>query len=275
MTDNHFRYGDVLLVMRASRISVSAVLARVALLLAVSAGMVGAQTADVVRGRVTDDSSRAVVGATVSITRGPDRLIQQTITDSGGRYSSRFEPGTGDYLVNVSLLGFRTARRRVQREGGERELVADFTMARDLATLAEVKVTANRPVRASAGVSPTSVEAGANEQWANGVNGRLTPGMQGDLAALAGTMPGVTMTGSGPSILGAASTSNLTTLNGMALPGGSLPRAARTGTRVTGATFDATRGGSPAQTSMCALARVTATTSSATRTSRWTRRSCR
>lgn len=230
--------------MPALRLAASRFLARVALLLACSTSAIGAQSsADVVRGRVIDDSSRAVVGATVIITRGPDRLIQQTVTDTGGRYSNRFDPGTGDYLVNVSFLGYRTARRRVQRVASERELVADFTMARDLATLAEVKVTANRPVRASANVSPTSVEAGANEQWSNGVNGRLTPGAAGDLNALAGTMPGVTMTGSGPSILGAASTSNLTTLNGMALPGGSLPRAARTETRVTGATFDATRGG--------------------------------
>ena len=208
------------------------------------AGRLDAQgAADVVRGRVTDDSARALVGATVIITRGPDRLMQTTTTDSAGRYSSRFEPGTGDYLVNVSYLGFRTARRRVQREGSERELVADFTMARDLATLATVNVTANRPVRANAAVSPTQVEAGANEQWSNGVAGRVTPGAAGDLNAIAGTMPGVTVTASGPSMLGAASTSNLTTLNGMALPGGSLPRAARTETRVTGATFDATRGG--------------------------------
>lgn len=202
-----------------------------------------AQNADVVRGQVLDDSSRALRGATVIVTRGPDRLVQQTLTDSTGRWSLRFDPGTGDYLVNVSSPGFRVARRRVQRVANERELVADFTMARDLATLATVNVTANRPVRATANVSPTGVEPGANEQWSNGVNGRVTPGQAGDLSAIAGTMPGVTMTGSGPSILGAASTSNLTTLNGMAIPGGSLPRAARTEVRVTGATYDATRGG--------------------------------
>lgn len=225
-----------------ARIGLSSLFA--VLLIALSVRESGAQSgADVVRGRVIDDSGRAVSGATVIITRGPDRLIQQTVTDSDGKYSSRFDPGTGDYLVNVSFVGFRTARRRVQREGSERELVADFTMARDLATLAQVNVTANRPVRASAPVSPTTLEAGANEQWSNGVNGRVTPGAAGDLSALAGTIPGVTVTGSGPSILGAPSSSNLTTLNGMALPGGTLPRAARTETRVTGATFDATRGG--------------------------------
>lgn len=67
----------------------------VAAILLLAAGTVRAQSADIVRGRVLDDSSRALVGASVVITRGPDRLVQSTITDSTGRYSSRFEQGTG------------------------------------------------------------------------------------------------------------------------------------------------------------------------------------
>jgi hypothetical protein len=225
------------------RISPLLLVAIVASGLGISSSAARAQAAETVRGRVVNDSGRVLAGATVTITRGPDRLVQATTTDSAGLYSSRFEPGTGDYLVHVASLGFKSARRRVQKVGNERELVADFTLARDLAMLAAVNVTADRPVRASANVSPTSTEAGASEQWSNGVNGRVTPGAAGDLSAMAGTIPGMTMTGTGPSILGAASSSNLTTLNGMALPGGSLPRAARTEMRVTGATFDPTRGG--------------------------------
>lgn len=202
-----------------------------------------AQTAETVRGRVIDDSSRALAGAIVTITRGPDRLVQTATTDAGGLYTSRFEQGTGDYLVHVASPGFRAARRRVQRLASERELVADFTLARDLSVLAAVKVTADKPVRASNAVSPFSVETGANEAWSNGVNGRVTPGVAGDLNALAATMPGVTLTPGGPTMMGAASSSNLTTLNGMALAGGQLPRAARMDTRVTGATYDPTRGG--------------------------------
>ena len=204
---------------------------------------IDAQQSDVVRGRVVNDSSLAVAGATVSITRGPDRLVQQVVTDANGQYSSRFDPGTGDYLVHVAATGFRAARRRVQREASERELVADFILVPDLSMLATVNVTATRPVRASAVVSPTQTEPGANEAWSNGVNGRVTPGAAGDLLAIAGTIPGVTVTASGPSILGSSASSNLTTLNGIALPGAILPRAARIETRVTGATFDATRGG--------------------------------
>ncbi|GLC25615.1 carboxypeptidase-like regulatory domain-containing protein [Roseisolibacter agri] len=198
---------------------------------------------EVVRGRVTDDSARAVFAAAITVTRGPDRLVQTTTTDSAGRYSVRFDPGTGDYLVHVAAPGFRPARRRVERQGAERELVADFALGRDLAMLAAVQIRGERPVRASNPIRPTTLETGAAEKWVDGVGGQLPPSVAGDLSALAGTIPGVTLTPSGPAILGSGAESNLTTLNGLALPGGSIPRAARTETRVTGATFDPTRGG--------------------------------
>jgi hypothetical protein len=213
-------------------------------LFAASPARLSAQSADVVRGRVVDDSARAVVGAAVNITRGPDRLVQSTVTDSAGRYSVRFDPGTGDYLVHVAYAGFRPARRRVERVGTERELVADFTLGRDLAMLAAVRVNANRPERAQAQVAnPYQREVGAAEQYDQGVEGRVSPNAAGNLSMIASTIPGITMTPSGPSMLGASAASNLTTLNGMALPAGALPRAARTDVRVSGATFDATRGG--------------------------------
>ena len=109
--------------------------------------------------------------------------------------------------------------------------------------LAAVKVTALRPERASNQVRPSDPEPGSGDRWKEGVEGQLSPSVVGDLNALAGTMPNVTMTPAGASILGSGSESNLTTLNGMGLASGSIPRAASTETRVTGATFDATRGG--------------------------------
>ena len=202
----------------------------------------GPVAADVIRGRVTDDSSRALV-ATVLVTRGPDRLTQQSSTDSTGRYSVRFEQGTGDYLVYVSATGFKASRRRVQRQAAEQEFVADFRMERDIAVLAAVKVTADKPERASNRISPTDLEPGSSEKWKDGINGAISPSIAGDLNAIAGTFSNITITGAGVSILGSGSESNLNTLNGMGLTSGSIPRAARTETRVTGATFDPTRGG--------------------------------
>ena len=178
------------------------------------------------------------------ITRGPDRLTQDASTDSAGNFKIRFEEGTGDYLVYVSAPGFSSARRRVQRQGDERELVANFTLPRAVvATLESVKITAQKPVRASNPITPTQLETGSSEKWRDGVSGQVPPTIAGDLNAIAGTMSNVTMTGSGPAILGSGSESNLNTLNGMGLAAGAIPRAARTETRVTGATFDPTRGG--------------------------------
>jgi hypothetical protein len=225
-------------------LSLPAVLVRAFGVLLLGAPIAHAQSApDVVRGRITDDSARAVVGAAVMITRGPDRLTQQAVTDSTGAYRSRFEEGTGDYLVYVAVVGFKPVRRRVQRQGDERELVADFTLARDLTVLAAVKVTATRPERASNDVRATDPEPGSGDRWRQGVDGQISPSVAGDLNALAGTMPNVTMTPAGASILGSGSESNLTTLNGMGFASANVPRAASTETRVTGATFDATRGG--------------------------------
>lgn len=199
--------------------------------------------ADVVRGRVTDDSARAIDSAVVIVTRGPDRLIERDTTDATGVYSLRFDPGTGDYLVYVSATGYAPARRRVQREGTEHELVANFTLKPDLTRLRTVVVRAEKPERATNRVSPFEPEVGASEQWNYGINGSVAPNEAGNLNAIAGTMSNVTMVGGTPSILGSGPESNLTTLNGIGMAVGSIPRAANTEVRVTGATFDATRGG--------------------------------
>ncbi|MEP6620190.1 MAG: carboxypeptidase-like regulatory domain-containing protein [bacterium] len=203
-----------------------------------------AQGPDVVRGKATDDSSRAMAGVVVMVTRGPDRLTLQTTTDSAGQFRVRFEQGTGDYLVYMSAPGFKASRRRVQRaEGARGDLVANFTLARDLTLLAAMRVTADLPVRATTVIGPTQQEVGAAEKWSEGVVGQVAPSMAGDLSALAGTMQNITVTAAGPSILGSGPGSNLTTLNGMGFSAAAIPRAARTETRITGATFDPTRGG--------------------------------
>lgn len=198
---------------------------------------------EVIKGSIVDDSSHAIAGATIMVTRGPDRLTQQTTSDANGDYRTRFEQGTGDYLVYVTATGFKAARRRVQREGGGPELVANFSLTVDVTTLEAVKVSATRPARATNPITPTQLEPGSSEKWNDGVNGAVAPTVAGDLNALAGTMSNVTLGPSGASILGSGAESNLNTLNGMGLNASSIPRAARTETRVTGATFDPTRGG--------------------------------
>jgi hypothetical protein len=227
--------------MRLRRLSLAFLLATVAR--PVASQQQDVRAPEVIRGRVTDDSAHIVIGATVIATRGPDRLVQQTTTDSSGRYVIRFAEGTGDYLIYVSAPMMKAVRRRISRQTTEHEFTADFALERDVATLAAMKVTAEKPVRATNNVVPQQQEAGSVEKWLDGVNGNIAPSQAGDLNAIATTMSNITITGFGPSVLGSGAESNLTTLNGMGLAAGNIPRAANTQTRVTGATFDPTRGG--------------------------------
>jgi len=213
------------------------------LLLPVLAPPLLAQRAETIRGRVTSDSGRVVANATVFITRGPDRLLQQALTTEDGRYTITFAEGTGDYLIAVQATGFRPARRRVTRVAEEREFVADFVLSPVVATtLDAVQVNASRPVRARRTID-IGQDPGAVERMNEGVVAGAPPNVAGDIATTVSTMPGMTLGPDGISMLGASSSSNLTTLNGMALGAGSLPKVARVTTRATGATFDATRGG--------------------------------
>jgi hypothetical protein len=199
--------------------------------------------AETVRGHIASDSARPIVAATVIVTRGPDRLTERTTTDSAGNFSVHFDPGTGDYLVYAAATGYKSARRRVQRQGSEREIIANFTLFVDLTILAATKVTAPKAVRANNPVGPMQPDPGASEKWADGINGQTPPTVAGDLTATASTMSNVTVTGGGVSILGSDPNATLVTMNGMASAAASIPRATRSDTRVTGATFDATRGG--------------------------------
>src|SRR5260221_1510356 len=215
-----------------------------ALLLLLAGTSVHAQNVpEVIRGKITADSGRVVSTATIMVTRGPDRLTQQTTTDSAGRYLVRFEQGTGDYLVYVTAAGFKGARRRVRRQTNEHEFVADFSLTRDVALLDTMKVTADKAVRARNDVRPIVLEPGSAEKWMDGVNGAIPPSSQGDPNPIPGTMSHVTITGLGPSILVAGLESNLTTVIGMALAGGDSPPAAHTPTPVTAAPFEPTRVG--------------------------------
>ncbi|MCU0634384.1 MAG: carboxypeptidase regulatory-like domain-containing protein [Gemmatimonadaceae bacterium] len=201
-------------------------------------------TADVLRGTVRSDSGRTIAGALVAVTRGSDRAVEQTATDSLGRWMVRFAEGTGDYLVFSSAAGFRSARRRVTRVADEREFRVDLVLPTAVvATLAAVRVQAPPPPRPQATVRANGEEVGASERWVDGVAASVAPTARGNLAAIAATAPGLTIGADGASLLGASAGSNLATLNGLAIGSTTLPRAANADVRISGTSFDPTRGG--------------------------------
>jgi hypothetical protein len=199
-----------------------------------------AQSADTLRGRVTTDSGAAIAGAEVVATRAPDRAFKSTLTEKDGRYQIVFEQGTGDYLLHVSALGRTTVRVRVKRTGNETLLTQDFQLKSSIQQLETVTVSAERekPARETW----PSIEPGEAGKISDGVNGAVPPDAKGNLAAIASTMPGVSLTSAGISVLGLAPSQNQTTLNGMAFAGADVPRAARISTRVSSSSYDPARG---------------------------------
>ena len=116
--------------------------------------------------------------------------------------------------------------------------------ARTAISLDAVRVTAGRE---RPGRNDNGQDIGGREQTLNTNNVPID--ILGDLAAMAATLPGVTLIpdanggASGFSVLGLGADQNNITLNGLNFGGTDLPRDATTQTRVTTSSFDPSRGG--------------------------------
>lgn len=200
-----------------------------------------AQVTDTIRGRVTTDSGAAIVGAEVVATRAPDRAFKSDTTDAAGKYQIIFEQGTGDYLLHVAALGRETLRFRLKRVANETTLTHDFQLKSSIQQLETVTVKAetDKPERDRGYPTPQPGESG---HTVDGVASAIPPDVRGNIAAAAATVPGVSMTPNGISVLGLDPSQNRTTLNGMAFGGADLPRNAQTSTRVSASAYDPSLG---------------------------------
>ena len=202
---------------------------------------------ELLRGRVTlDTTGTPAPNATITITRGPDREVKQAVAGADGRWSIAFPNGTGDYLVHVAVIGRTPFRKRVTRAPGARDsvYVVDALLAAPaVAQLEAVNVKAKRekPERDNRGWFPEP-GTGAAERGTSGLNGAVAADQAGNLAAIAGTVPGVTLTNGGIATLGLGPGQSNVTLGGLAFSGADLPRDVATATRVTTSTYDPSRG---------------------------------
>jgi Carboxypeptidase regulatory-like domain len=194
-----------------------------------------------ITGRITTDSGVAISGATVSATMAPDRTVRQVTTDIDGRYAFHFDSGRGDYLIHVAALGYRAFRKRVTLAASDTLARLDVRLVSDIARLAAVSVQAKptRPIRGDRDGN----DAGASEREREGVLASLAPDQEGNLAIFGNAIPGATSQAEGLSVLGLDGSQSNVTLNGLAFGGSSLPRDARTTTRVTTSVYDPSRGG--------------------------------
>lgn len=196
---------------------------------------------ETIRGRVTGDSGVALSGAVVSATMAPDRNFLQDTTDAAGRFTIHFAAGTGDYLIHVGAVGYKSFRQRLTRAPGDTSLSIDVKLVPNVTRLATVNVKARkeRPDRRD----DKETDIGAAEQQPEGLFAAVAPDQQGNLAAIANTLPGASSHADGLSVFGLGGNQSNTTLNGMAFGGASLPRDAGTQVRVSTSTYDPARGG--------------------------------
>jgi hypothetical protein len=217
----------------------------VAIVLAVVVGSfsLGAQGVDVIRGQITSPDNRPIENATVAATSALGGVNRTARTDRSGRFTITVPGADGDYFVVVTALGFAPKRFEIKRTVDQDILIADARLSR-VVMLDTVRAAAER--NRIARRDPMS-DIGGTEQMA--IDAALTSSQQGDLNALAATVPGVTTVygadgdASGFSVLGLSVDQNQITLNGSLFGNSHVPRDALLSAALVTAPYDVSRGG--------------------------------
>jgi hypothetical protein len=185
---------------------------------AVLPGVAGAQNTEIVRGKVIGADGKPVPDVTVTITGLQSQEVKSPHTNEKGIYTALFTNGDGDYLVNVRKIGYSPYNTRLTRTGLSSVLSADVTLTQIAYELDTLSVLAKR-----AQVKGDEASIGGVET--NLLQGALFSLDPGDLASLAGQIPGILALGdSGFSVLGADASQNNTTVDGAKFGGARVPQ---------------------------------------------------
>jgi hypothetical protein len=211
-----------------------------------SARILPAQTPQVIKGQVATDSGVSVPNADVIVTVAPSVETFIGKSDSTGAFRLEIPPAsaTGQYILYVSAVGRESFRQRVTLTVGDTSATINVRLKPAVATISTVVVRAKRarPEGSLGTEKGPTVSDGLNRQI-DGVANALPPELQGNLAAMAALVPGLTLTNAGPSAFGLGPQANLTTLNGVSFSGASIPRDLATTTTFLTSPWDPTRGG--------------------------------
>ena len=205
---------------------------------------VRAQAADIIRGRVIGPDSQPISGVIVTATSVSGNVSRRARTARDGRYTISFPGGDGDYFVAFQSIGFGPRRFQVKRVADEEILVADARLSIAAQNLDTVQIAGERN-RVNRNNNPADISG--TERGVN--NSALAADQQGDLAAMAASIPGVQFIPgadgdpSGFSVLGLTSDQNATTLNGLNTGATNLPRDAAVSSSLVTTPYDVSRGG--------------------------------
>lgn len=219
----------------------------VALIVSGAAATARAQESDIIRGKVTGPDSLPLENVKVTaMSLATNQSISRN-TGKDGRYTIIFPNGGGDFMVSFAAIGFQPTQKEVKREQDEAILIADQALGKNPTMLNAIRVTAQRQ---QVDRNDDTRNGGGVGSGDRGIDlSQVGIGSQGDLAAMAASLPGVTYipgADGGPagfSILGLGADQNLTTLNGLNFAGSDLPRDAVTTGRVSTNPFNPTQGG--------------------------------
>jgi hypothetical protein len=202
-----------------------------------------AQQLDVIRGQVTNSDQQPIENANVTATSVSGGVNRTARTDRGGRFTITFPGGEGDYYVTFAAIGYAPRRFEVKRTADQEILVADAQLQR-MTMLDTLKATATRGRATRENGAP---DLSGTEQALQ--SDAVAAGQQGDLNAMAGSIPGVTpITNAdgdpaGFSVLGLSADQNSTTLNGASFGSSSVPRDAAVVSSLVTTPYDVSRGG--------------------------------
>lgn len=222
--------------------SLSASVALFAALLAAPASSAAAQS-DVIRGRVTTPDGLALSGVRVTATSIPGSVTREVRTDNRGNFQIIFPGGTGDYMMGFALIGYVYRQQEIKRLADEDVLIANATLS--VVQLDTINIVA--PVQQRVNRNQPTPDISGTERAVNTAS--LTPDVQGDLAAMAASLPGVALVpgidggADGFSVLGLGTDQNNTTMNGLPTGASGLPRDAAVRTSLSTSPYDVSKGG--------------------------------
>ncbi len=223
---------------RIISIVVAAILATI-----VAASTLTAQGVDVIRGQIAGPDNVPIENANVTATSVQGGVNRTARTDRAGRFTITFPGGEGDYFLSITAIGFAPHRFEVKRTADQDILVADARLQR-MVMLDTVRAVADR-ARVNRNDKPADVSG--TEQTVNA--SAVSAAQQGDLNAMAASIPGVTpVTGAdgdpaGFSVLGLSADQNSTTLNGANFGSSNIPRDAQVSSSLITTPYDVSRGG--------------------------------
>jgi hypothetical protein len=198
---------------------------------------------DVIRGRVTNTEGLPLPSVRVTATSIPGNVTRETRTNNQGAFQIAFPNGTGDYIMGYALIGYNFRQFEIKRVADEDVLIADARLS--VVQLDTVVSTASNQRRVNRNQQTPDV-SGTERPISNA---ELPPELQGDIAAMAASLPGVTLVPGldgqpdGFSVLGLGADQNTVTLNGMQVGGNNLPRDAQIQSSLSTSPYDGSRGG--------------------------------